>query len=48
MVFNKTKLVPFHPNLSDCMRQFAHYVNKGDIPSVRAGSSDKTIKTVPS
>jgi len=47
-VFNNLKLVPFHPNLPDCMRQFAHYVNKGTIPSARAGSSKKTIKTVPS
>lgn len=47
-VFNNLKLVLFHPNLSDWMRQFAHYENKGDIPSVRAGNSDKTIRTVSS
>lgn len=37
-VFSNLKLVSFHPNLSERMRQFAHYENKGDIPSVRAGS----------
>lgn len=29
-VFNNLKLVSFHPNLSEWMRQFAHYENKGD------------------
>lgn len=48
MVLNDLKRVLFHPNLSNCMKEFALNVNKGDILSVRAGTSDKTIKTVPS
>lgn len=47
-VFNNLKLVSFHPNLSEWMRQFAHYENKGDTPSVKAGNVDKTIRTVSS
>lgn len=47
-VFNNLKWMSFHPNLSEWMRQFAHYENKGDIPYVRAGNSDKTIRTASS